>query len=206
MAQAPCTVTDDDDEDTPLESDADLAIVKTTTTGTAMPGTAVRWQLAIVNNGPATAVNVVITDVVPSSLTVIGVSSSEFDCARNANSVTCTVASLAPGGRGTVLIDSVVNAGTTSGTIINIGRVISDTPDPVPSNNTDDAPITVTVPVPPANQPPVNQPPPASQPLPRTGSDRILMLLRTGLVALFLGGVAIVVSRRREGTTATSAD
>ena len=64
----------------------------------------------------------------------------------------------------------------------------------------------MTVPSPPANQPPVNQPPPASQPLPRTGSDLILELLRTGLVALFLGGVAIVVSRRRNGNTATSLD
>ena len=70
--QGTCVVTDDDDETTPLVPDADLAIIKSTQTAPAAPGSVVRWDLSIVNNGPGAAVNVVITDTIPAPLTVVG--------------------------------------------------------------------------------------------------------------------------------------
>ena len=92
--QGTCVVTDDDDETTPLVPVADLAITKSPQTAPVAPGSPVRWDLSIVNNGPGVAVKVIITDTVPAPPTVVGGTSSEASWTPNANPVHCTVASL----------------------------------------------------------------------------------------------------------------
>ena len=93
-------VTDDDDETTPLNPNADLAIVKTASVAQVGAGGGFDWVLEITNNGPGIAVNVEIGDIVPSQLSVTGVTSSDFSCSNSGNTVTCTKASMAaPGSR-----------------------------------------------------------------------------------------------------------
>lgn len=183
-ANVTCTFVNDDD---PV---ADLAIVKTASVATTGPGNAFNWTLTVTNNGPGTAVDVVIADVVPSTLTVGNVTSSFFDCTRSGNSVTCTRPSMAVGASGTITIAVTVNGTAVDGAIVNVGTVESSTPDPDLTNNSDDASVDVVIPLPP---PP--EPPPVT--LPATGSDGTGPLVRAALWLVLLGGAVVLITRRR---------
>jgi uncharacterized repeat protein (TIGR01451 family) len=188
-------VTDEDDETTPLRADADLAIVKAASVVQAGAGGVFDWTLAITNNGPGTATNVRIGDLVPRSVTVTGVSSTDFACSRTGNDVTCTRATMAAGQSGTVRIAVAVPANTPTGTVSNVGTVQSDTPDPDLTNNSDGASVDLV-----AQSPPTTQPlPPVT--LPRTGTDTTGGLVRSALLLILLGGVIVVATRRRRPTS-----
>lgn len=67
-------VTAQDDEDTPLPAMTDLAIVTTASAVQVGAGNTFNWVLTVTNNGPGTAQNVAISDIVPAGVTVTGVS------------------------------------------------------------------------------------------------------------------------------------
>ena len=183
-------VTDSDDEITPLNPNADLAIVKTASVAQVGAGGGFDWILDITNNGPGAAVNVEIGDLVPAAVTVTGVSSSDFACGNAGNTVTCTIASLAVGASGTVTITVSVPAAAPGGTIDNVGTVESDTPDPDLTNNSDDASVII-----------VGQAGPTTTvvtKLPKTGSDTPGGIVRAALLLLLLGGATVLVTRRRQ--------
>ena len=183
-------VTDDDDEITPLSANADLAIVKTASVELIGAGGGFDWVLDITNNGPGTAVDVVIGDLVPPAVVVTGVSSDDFDCGNDGNTVSCTVASLAVGESGTVTITVSVPLTAPGGDVVNVGTVESATPDPDLSNNSDEASVTVV-----AIAPPTTTLPPVT--LPPTGSNGTDPLTKAGIVFLVLGAGFILITRRR---------
>ncbi|MDJ0767879.1 MAG: SdrD B-like domain-containing protein [Ilumatobacter sp.] len=174
--------------------EADLAIVKTASVVQAGAGTGFDFVLEITNNGPDPAENVVIGDIVPSQVTVAGVSSADFDCGNAGNVVTCTRASMAAGATGTVTIAVTVPEDALDGTIENVATVESDTDDPDLTNNSEDESVVLVAQVPP---PTVAPPPPVT--LPQTGSSGTADLIRSAFLLALVGAGLVVVVRRRGG-------
>ena len=170
----------------PDQPQADLAIVKSASVATAERGTTFTWTLDVVNNGPNPATNVVVSDTVPSTLTVTGVTSAQLSCSNAGNVVTCTKPSMAVGETAKINVSVSVPADAAAGNIVNVGSVQAVTPDPNLTNNSDDASVTV---------PPVAVQPPVV--LPRTGSDATMTLVRLAGLMVGLGAAVLLVSRRR---------
>lgn len=185
-----------DCEDTPVDAAADLSIVKSASTPLIGAGGGFDWVLDVTNNGPGRAVSVVVQDTVPASVTVTGVSSTQFTCSRIGNAVTCTRPAMQPGETGRITISVTVPTTATGGNVTNTGSVTASTPETNLTNNTDDAviqiveqaaPTTTTVPI-------VN--------LPATGSNATVTLLRAALLLLGIGGGMLLLARRRRDGSA----
>lgn len=128
-------------EITPVDTSADLSVVKTGSPSPATPGQYLIFSVTVANGGPDPAVNTVLTDVVPADLTNVEFST---DGGTTWSSWTGSYAAgtLPSGAVQTVLIRGIVSASAT-GTIVNTASVSSDTPDPNPDNNTSMAIIPV---------------------------------------------------------------
>lgn len=124
---------------------ADLALTKTDTPDPVIAGQNLTYDFSITNNGPSTAVNVVVTDLLSASLSVVSITSSGGTCnAGTPGSVasTCTFDSMAAAAVETMQIVTRVNASVPDGTILfNNAQVSSDTAD---SNNANDLATTAT--------------------------------------------------------------
>ncbi len=112
-----------------VEQQADLQVVKIADAATFVPGTTQSYTITVTNNGPSTAANVEVTDLLPAGLTFNGTSSSEC-----VSGVTCSVVSLASGADAvfTLVVDV---AEDLTGSVTNTADVSSTTPDPTPGNN-----------------------------------------------------------------------
>ena len=108
---------------------ADLSIVKLVSNETAHKGDIVYWTIVVTNNGPDEAVNVLVSDLVPGELVVVG--SSVTDGVYGDGF--WTGFSIASGASATLIIETRVNA--TNVTIVNNVVVVSDTYDPDMGDN-----------------------------------------------------------------------
>jgi uncharacterized repeat protein (TIGR01451 family) len=107
---------------------ADVAIVKTLTTGGPFTiGESISYSLFVANAGPSTATSVQVTDT-PSNLTITNVSGG--GCAA----LPCTIASIASGANATITVTATINA---VGAFDNTAMVSATEPDPNSGNNTD---------------------------------------------------------------------
>ena len=141
---------------------ADVSVLKTRTSSSLVaPGGVIDYDVTVTNNGPDSATNIVLTDVVPPQTTFLS-----FD--TGASGVVCTTPPV--GGTGTITcpfapIHTTVASGISfpfqmqlrvdsgaRGTIANTATVASDTPDSNPDNNSSTASVSVvpSVPVSPA--------------------------------------------------------
>ena len=180
-----------DCEDTPIQAVADLAIVKTVTNAAPTLGESFDWILTVTNLGPNVAKDITVTDLVPASLVATSVASTDFDCTRAGNSVTCARSTLAVGASGTIRITVLLPLTAPPGVgIVNTGEVTGSLFDPDLSNNISRASV---LPQPPVVLPPVTTAPPE---IPKTGGNAATGL-GIGLWLMLLGGVALVVARRR---------
>lgn len=189
--------TDSDTATTGITAVADLAIDKELVGALTDEGT---YTLTVTNEGPSTAVGVVVTDELPAGLTATGAEGDGWTCAITGGGtlVTCTRPSLAPGDTTEIAIDVRVDRSLGGTTVTNTGEVTSSTPDPDPSNNRDTTTDRVTVirvggVQIPAQDPPA--PPVASGVLPRTGAQ-ILGFVGAGVALLGLG-LGLELTRRR---------
>jgi uncharacterized repeat protein (TIGR01451 family) len=126
---------------------ADLSITNTDSPDPVAAGSNLGYQIGIVNGGPATALNVVLNDVLPTGPTFVSASftggSVQGTCTTPAVGATggtfnCTFPALTNGQSSNYNIVLAVPAGST-GSISNTATVASDTSDPNPSNNTSTA-------------------------------------------------------------------
>jgi len=85
----------------PGPASADVAITKTASDATPKGGDLVTYTLAVRNNGPDTAKNVVVTDPVPPGVTF---SSASAPCTQAAGVVTCAIGDLASGATKTLTV------------------------------------------------------------------------------------------------------
>ena len=114
----------EDDEDnaivTPVESMADLSLVKTVVDGDTTPliGTEITFQITVTNDGPENATGVEVVDLLPSGFDFVLFSSTTGS--YNENTGLWTVGNIASGTSETLLIDVLVNA---TGDYLNIAEV-----------------------------------------------------------------------------------
>ena len=127
---------------------ADLSVTKTATPDPVVAGAELTYTITVTNSGPAPAVNVLVSDLLPATLSVVSVTAN-FGGSCNAGipgsmPTTCTFATLADGDSRTMTIVTLVDPATPDGTIIsNNTSTSSDTLDPNNLNNIDTTTTTV---------------------------------------------------------------
>ena len=118
---------------------ADLAIVKSDTPDPVLIGEQLTYDITVTNNGPSTAINVVVEDILPAGVVIDSVSSSGGTCNAGvpgdpSRPTVCTFDSIASGGVETMQI--IVTVPPSVGpTLINDAKVSSDVADLDNSNN-----------------------------------------------------------------------
>ncbi|MCZ7628049.1 MAG: DUF11 domain-containing protein [Microthrixaceae bacterium] len=214
------TATDTDDEQTPVDPVADLAVEKTVSADEVNSGDQVTYTLKVTNSGPSTASEVVLTDELPEGLELLsveGAEGQEWDCEASTDKVvSCRLLALAAESTATVTVVAKVTADP--GTIRNVVVVDSETDDPDDTDNTDDVDVkVVTEPVPTttttvpeaagpaptvATETAVQQPAAAPggsvqrAPLAFTGGTALVLALG-GLVVLVAGLALVITAQRR---------
>ena len=118
---------------------ADLALTKTATPSPAVAGSNLTYDLSVTNNGPSTALNVAISDVLPAGVTIVSVSAPGGTCnagipGNAAVPTTCTFDTMVDGVTKTMQVVVKVDP-SFLGTLGNNARVSSDTYDPINDNN-----------------------------------------------------------------------
>jgi uncharacterized repeat protein (TIGR01451 family) len=126
------------------DADADLSITKAVTPTAAAPRQAITYTLTFVNDGPDPASGVVITDVVPISVTNVSYTSSGAAITETGSvSYTWQVADLLPGSGGVITITGVLSTGLPTGVFTNTATITTTTVDDEPTNNSTTASTTV---------------------------------------------------------------
>jgi uncharacterized repeat protein (TIGR01451 family) len=133
------TVKDDDEKCLEI---ADLSVVKTDSTDPVFPGDLMFYTLTVHNAGPSDAVDVVVTDTLPSEVTFLN---SNPDRDEGPNPLIWNLGTLAAGASVEIVILVQVDS-TVPGVFTNIVQVESPTPDPNPDNNEDTEDTTLLVP------------------------------------------------------------
>ena len=118
---------------------ADLEISKAAAPDPVVAGTTLTYTIGVTNNGPSTAVNVLVEDVLPAGVSIDSVSASAGSCSAGVPGdpflpTTCTFDSVPHGGSRTMTIEVTVLP-ETLGVIHNDARVSSDTVDMDNSDN-----------------------------------------------------------------------
>ncbi|MDD3877889.1 MAG: gliding motility-associated C-terminal domain-containing protein, partial [Bacteroidales bacterium] len=120
---------------------ADLSVTKVANSATIQAGNMVTYTITLTNNGPSMAANVVVTDVLPTGLTLVNATP---DIGTWIAPV-WNVGNVNTGSVYTLTVIAQVDPSLSNGTLIdNITSVTSSTTDPVSANNADTASIVVT--------------------------------------------------------------
>ncbi len=125
----------------PAATPIDLAVIVKPPSGLATVGVPGSWTLQVVNNGPGAATNVTLTSTPHGNADVIGATLKPAACFTTPG-IRCGLGTLAPGASQTVVVDV---SPTAAGRLELTGTVSAAEPDTVPSNNKDQAAITVGV-------------------------------------------------------------
>jgi uncharacterized repeat protein (TIGR01451 family) len=127
-----------------LTPQADLSIIKSDNADPVIVGDNIIYTTTVNNNGPSDAQNVVATDALPGSVTLV----STNGCAEDPNGVpTCSLGSIATGGSAFYTVEVTTSS---DGTITNSVTASASTADPVSGNNSASENTIVN----PPNQPP----------------------------------------------------
>lgn len=133
----------------PKPLSADLTITKTVSAATVTVGDSLTYTLTVTNNGPDTAADVVLSDVLPSTVTVEGgtsVNAPAPDCS-GLSPLRCSFGAMASGRTHAI---SVAVRTRAAGSLSNTATVSSPTRDPNAANNS--STVTTTVNAPPTPQ------------------------------------------------------
>jgi uncharacterized repeat protein (TIGR01451 family) len=128
-----------------VPAQTDLAITKSAKPGVTNPGKTITYTLTFSNMGYLTATGVLITDVVPITLTNVSYTRSGVAITPTGSvSYTWKVQDLPPGGGGVITITGMVSPGLQPGTVfINTATLTSTTADSDPDNNSSSARVLV---------------------------------------------------------------
>jgi len=130
---------------TPYWEGTDLLVDKTLikfAPGPLSPGDSLEYNVLVWNNGPSGAANVVLTDTLPMGLSYSpssGMTSNNCTLVQSGpphDVVRCELGDLPAWPQGNVIFMPVTVDEGACGTLTNVAEVHSDTPDPVPDNNT----------------------------------------------------------------------
>jgi uncharacterized repeat protein (TIGR01451 family) len=127
----------------------DLSVDKTANVATAMGGDTITYTLTVLNNGAAVN-GAAVTDLFPAEVTAVSwtcTASASSSCSTGAGSgnITALSVNLLDGGTATIVAMGTIASGA-SGDVTNTASVAAPTgvTDSDPSNNSDDAVVTVT--------------------------------------------------------------
>lgn len=124
-----------------LTPSADLVAGVSATPDPVTAGQALSIVAGVTNAGPSTATAVVVTTTLPTALSP---GTLPAGCTFSAPTVTCPVASLAPGGPVSFTIPTTVAAWAPAGTMLTVATAVtSGTPDPATANNTASTSVSV---------------------------------------------------------------
>jgi uncharacterized repeat protein (TIGR01451 family) len=115
-----------------LGAGADLGVTTSGVGSIAQAGQRLTYSVDVVNNGPSSASNVVLTDTIPTKSTFVAATSTKGKCSGT-TTVSCKIGTLAAGAAATVTI--AVTASSTAATLVNTASVSSGRADPNPDNN-----------------------------------------------------------------------
>ncbi len=129
---------------------ADIQVVKTAGATSVLPGGPLPWTIQVTNNGPSTALDVVLTDTLPAQLTLVSVAASAgWDCSAsvtgNPGTVSCSKPDMLPGETWAFTVNTTVTGVTGGETITNVAVVTTTTDETTTDNNTDSASSAVEV-------------------------------------------------------------
>lgn len=158
---------------------ADLQVIKNVDNPAPLVGQNIIFSVTVTNNGPNSAVNVVVNDVLPAGLLYV---SDNGGGAYNPITGVWTIGNMLPASSVTLNITATV---LTTGSIINLATVSSDTPDPDLDNNEDEAIIVVPTPTPTPTATPTATPP---VPIPVTSGSGLF----TFVALLALAGILVL--------------
>ncbi len=132
---------------TSVESQADLAISKSVTPASALPGQTITYTLVFTNNGPSLATGVIITDFVPLTVTNVASTSSGTSVTPIAGpDFRWQVEDLSPAEGGLITLTGQINPALTDGGVFtNTVQIGSATADGVTGNNSSSVGVTVPV-------------------------------------------------------------
>ncbi|BCM93840.1 hypothetical protein IAD21_05731 [Abditibacteriota bacterium] len=123
------------------DSVADLSVTQTASASSVTTGSLATFTLTIRNNGPDTAQNVTVSDVLPPGSTFV--SSTPVATSQSGSTLTFALGTLASGATRTVLVQ--VRAPSSAGTLQNSASVAgTGAVDPSPPNNGSSASVAVT--------------------------------------------------------------
>jgi uncharacterized repeat protein (TIGR01451 family)/fimbrial isopeptide formation D2 family protein len=144
----PDPLNDTDDDSDPIGTSADLSLGKSTVSVDIPADGVGRFRIEVANAGPSDARAVVVRDTLPGGLTYLGgltaAPGDAWSCVPDTDpsQVDCTLDSgggtLPLGGTSWFEFDVRADSSVT-GSVLNVATVSSDTPDPDPSNNSDDS-------------------------------------------------------------------
>jgi len=132
---------DDTTEETEVITLADLSLGKVVLDDNGQPddfinlrpGDPIRYQISVINRGPSVARNVVVTDVLPAEVTLVGTTG----CAEDPSGIPdCSLGDLNVNQSISYLVDVTLNPDA-RGPVENTATADSDTDDPVDENNTE---------------------------------------------------------------------
>jgi uncharacterized repeat protein (TIGR01451 family) len=119
---------------------ADLVLTMTDAPDPVKKGAKLVYTLNVLNNGPVSATNVSLKDVLPASIIFVSASSTKGSCSGK-STVTCAIGTLSSGATATVTITI---KPTSTGTYTNSASVTATEPDSDTSNNSKSVTTTVT--------------------------------------------------------------
>ena len=111
---------------------ADLSLTMTGSPNPSTVGTNLSYRLTVTNNGPATATDVTVADILPANVTFVSASTTQGSCSAIANG-NCSLGTLANGASAVVTINVTP---TLAGQITNTASVGGAEEDPDTGNNT----------------------------------------------------------------------
>src|SRR5207247_1819517 len=121
---------------------ADLRVTKVVNNATPNEGNTITYTVSLENNGPNSATNVGLTDLLPAGLTYTSSTPSQGTYASGTG--LWTVGALANGATVTLGLNSTVNAGTNGTNLLNKAFVTAvDQGDPIATDNRDSVAVTV---------------------------------------------------------------
>ena len=124
---------------------ADVRLFKSASTSTAQRGDTVTYMLTIINDGPATATNVSLYDMLPNGLNFTSTSPTSAGCVQSMGNVDCDLGDLSSGDSTTVFVSVRIDANAT-GSLVNGGLATSTTFDNDQSTNFFNVTGTVIIP------------------------------------------------------------
>lgn len=128
---------------TTLVPQADLALSKSATPNSVAPGQAITFTLVYTNLGPALASGIVITDLIPATVTNLAYTSSGPTITPTGGlSYTWAVGDMAVGASGRITITGVISWGVGPGVFTNTATIFTAS-DSTLANNTSAVPVTV---------------------------------------------------------------